>query len=68
VDPETIVAPIRGALRELAQDGLLTRRQNSLKVHELGRLFLRNIAMLFDAYRQSDGGAQPQQPVFSRTV
>jgi len=38
------------ALAPLEQDGLLERRANGVAITPLGRLLLRNIAMLFDAH------------------
>ncbi|GHC02382.1 oxygen-independent coproporphyrinogen III oxidase [Cerasicoccus arenae] len=37
-------------LDELAADGLISLTSQGLKVTSLGRLFIRNLAMLFDAY------------------
>ncbi len=55
------------ALSELASlqaDGLVTVTPGHIRVTELGRIFLRNIAMCFDAYLK-----QPAtQPRYSRTV
>ena len=51
-------------LAPLAVDGLITLDDESLKVTDLGRFFLRNVAMCFDAYLDTDG----EKPQFSRTV
>ena len=54
-------------LRPLADDGLVElERDGSLRVTPLGRLFLRNVAMAFDAYlpAQQEAG----RPLFSQTV
>ena len=48
-----------GALEE---DGLVQIGQDKLEVHEFGRLLIRNIAMLFDAYLNSG------QDRFSKTI
>ena len=37
-------------LREMEADGLVERESSGLRITELGRLFLRIIAMRFDAY------------------
>lgn len=37
-------------LRPLAEDGLVEFFENALRVTQVGRLFIRNIAMVFDAY------------------
>jgi len=54
------------ALPEMADDGLVEMSDSGLRVTELGRLFVRNLAMPFDAYleRQRQGSG----PMFSRTV
>lgn len=50
-------------LEPMERDGLLVRRPNELELTPLGRYFLRNIAMVFDAYRSAGRVA-----AFSRTV
>jgi oxygen-independent coproporphyrinogen-3 oxidase len=53
------------ALEPLVSDGLVTRLAGgSLAVTPLGMLFVRNVAMLFDAYLPAQRGRR----VFSRTV
>ena len=57
------------ALQDLApmtHDGLLTIDDEGIRVSHLGRLFVRNIAMPFDAYL--DRQKQAKGPMFSRTV
>lgn len=54
-----------GKLRPLADDGLVQLTDDSIIVTDLGRMFLRNIAMCFDAHAYVGQGAQP---VYSRTV
>jgi oxygen-independent coproporphyrinogen-3 oxidase len=54
------------ALRPLADDGLLAFDERGITVTELGRLFVRNVAMPFDAYLERQREAQA--PMFSRTV
>jgi len=49
-------------IRELCDDGLVQDSDGLLRVTETGRLFLRNIAMAFDADRPDSGGRH------SRTV
>jgi len=53
-------------LREFFDDGLVEEGEGELRVTPLGRTFVRNIAMTFDAYL----GAQPsgERPQFSRTI
>ena len=48
-------APALAKLSEMQNDGLVELDENSLRVTKLGRLFLRNIAMLFDGRLPSDG-------------
>jgi oxygen-independent coproporphyrinogen-3 oxidase len=53
-------------LRPLADDGLVTVKGGEIAVTPLGRMFVRNVAMVFDAYLRRD---RPEaRPTFSRTV
>lgn len=52
------------SLDSLEADGLLIKSQKGLKVTKTGRLFLRNIAMVFDGYQVN----KPDRPVYSKTV
>jgi oxygen-independent coproporphyrinogen-3 oxidase len=54
-----------GELAPLAADGLVRLDAARIEVTELGRLFLRNIAMGFDAYLKQ---ASQDQPRYSRTA
>ena len=57
----------RGALEALAPcvaDGLVTIDDREVRATPLGRIFLRNLAMPFDAYL----GQTAEKPVFSRTL
>jgi oxygen-independent coproporphyrinogen-3 oxidase len=56
----------RQALREMAADGLLVLDGDLIRVTDTGRLFLRNIAMLFDAYLRPP--AADETPRYSKTV
>jgi oxygen-independent coproporphyrinogen-3 oxidase len=51
-------------LPPLAEDGLITLDDGGLRATDLGRFFLRNVAMVFDAYLQTGG----DRPLYSRTV
>ena len=51
-------------LEPAAQDGLVELSPRDVRATALGRVFLRNLAMPFDAYLQ----AAPEKPVFSRTL
>jgi len=53
-------------LQEFIDDGLLTRDGQRIKVMPAGRIFVRNIAMVFDAYLRKE--QQGQTPLFSRTI
>jgi oxygen-independent coproporphyrinogen-3 oxidase len=63
---DTYFAESLKALAPLAQDGLVQMSNGVIRVTALGRLFLRNIAMCFDAYLQRKGNQQ--QPRYSKTA
>jgi len=50
VDFASHFAPELESMEDLEADGLLTRAYDGLVVNDIGRLFIRNIAMRFDAY------------------
>ncbi|MCX6831951.1 MAG: oxygen-independent coproporphyrinogen III oxidase [candidate division Zixibacteria bacterium] len=53
-------------LDQFVADGLLERRPEALAITPVGRIFIRNVAMVFDAYlNRAD---RPQQQTFSRTI
>ena len=52
-------------LSEIFDDGLITRQGNMLKVHESGRMFVRNICMAFDLRLLEN---KPETRVFSMTI
>ncbi len=52
-------------MREFFEAGFLQDSMESLRVVGKGRLFVRNIAMVFDQYRED---SRSGRPVFSRTV
>ena len=52
------------ALPPLVEDGLVEVNDRGLRITDKGRYFVRNVAMIFDAYL---GGTQ-DKPLFSRTV
>ncbi|MCE9667634.1 oxygen-independent coproporphyrinogen III oxidase [Myxococcus stipitatus] len=56
-------APELEKLRRFEDDGLLVRTGGQLELTSLGRLFVRNVAMVFDTYL-----ARAERPRFSRTV
>ncbi|HVK59373.1 MAG TPA: coproporphyrinogen III oxidase, partial [Candidatus Kapabacteria bacterium] len=51
------------SFQDLEADGLLARSPEGISVTETGRLFIRNIAMRFDAYLP-----QESERRFSRTI
>jgi oxygen-independent coproporphyrinogen-3 oxidase len=51
------------SLDDLEADGLVARSSSGIAVSEAGRLFIRNIAMRFDAYLP-----QESERRFSRTI
>ena len=60
------VAELR-ALEQAVSDGLIVfETEDSFAVTPTGRLLLRNLAMIFDAYLP--GQREGSTPVFSRTV
>lgn len=65
VDLGEMVREEAAALATLEEDGLLNVSQEALVVTEKGRVFLRNIAVVFDAYLKR---AQTGKPLFSRAV
>ncbi|QSQ24136.1 oxygen-independent coproporphyrinogen III oxidase [Pyxidicoccus parkwayensis] len=56
-------APELERLRAFEDDGLVVRTGTQLELTALGRLFVRNVAMVFDAYL-----SRAERPRFSRTV
>lgn len=55
VDFESFMADELEALKPMANDGLIAWDAGGLRVTKLGRLFLRNIAMVFDPYFRREG-------------
>ncbi len=53
------------SLKALEQDGLVRTSAERIGVTEIGRFFLRNIAMCFDAYLAAE---QQNKPRYSRTI
>jgi oxygen-independent coproporphyrinogen-3 oxidase len=60
-------APERERLAPLVEDGLVELEgDGGIRVTDLGRLFLRNVAMVFDAYLPAQ--QREPRPLFSQTV
>lgn len=53
-------------LRELSDDGLLEFGASQIRLSPLGTLFMRNVAMCFDAYLA--GYVVAEKPMFSKTI
>jgi oxygen-independent coproporphyrinogen III oxidase len=53
-------------LPELARDGMVHLTADEIRVTALGRIFIRNVAMLFDEYLEKKAEAAPK--IFSRTL
>jgi oxygen-independent coproporphyrinogen-3 oxidase len=65
IDFPSAFAPELRALAGLETQGLVTVSDAAVELTELGRLFVRNVAVVFDAYR----GAKPAEPArFSSSV
>ena len=52
------------ALPPLVEDGLVEQDREGLKITDRGRYFVRNVAMILDAYLGQGQG----KPIFSKTV
>lgn len=61
---DRLLAGELAALPPLVDDGLVEADADGLRITDKGRYFVRNVAMIFDAYL---GGTQ-DKPLFSRTV
>ena len=59
-------APELERLEAFAADGLVALDANQIRVTWLGRIFIRNVAMLFDAYLESQQA--DSRPLFSKTL
>jgi oxygen-independent coproporphyrinogen-3 oxidase len=64
VDPRKHFAEALAELEPMAADGLVDLDAKGLEVTAIGRFFLRNLCMPFDAYLAAPGDG----PVYSRTV
>ena len=61
---DDVFAPAIEKLAPCAADGLVELTRGEIRSTPLGRVFLRNLAMPFDAYLE----ASPEKPVFSKTL
>jgi oxygen-independent coproporphyrinogen-3 oxidase len=57
-------------LEEMAREGILALSDEGIHLTPLGRLFVRNVCMVFDAHlgRAPAGARKPAGPRYSRTV
>jgi len=61
---DDVLAEALERLRPCAEDGLVELTPGEVRATPVGRVFLRNLAMPFDAYLES----APAKPVFSKTL
>ena len=59
-------SPEIARLAEPSADGLVTLERNEIRVTPLGRIFIRNVAMVFDRYLEEQ--KMDQKPLFSKTL
>ena len=59
-------APEIARLEPFVQDGLVDLTPDEVRVTLLGRIFIRNVAMLFDPYLEKQ--QQAERPLFSKTL
>jgi len=64
VDYAQYFATEDAALAEFEEQGFIARDNGNIQVLPLGQIFIRNVAMLFDAYIKRPAGFKQ----FSRTV
>lgn len=55
-------------LQPMVADGLARITDDAIEVTDTGRLFVRNLCMVFDAYLRKPGAGENTGPRFSRTV
>jgi oxygen-independent coproporphyrinogen-3 oxidase len=65
IDFDAYFADALAELQDMAADGLLTLSPEKIAVTQTGRIFLRNIAMPFDAYLKQQSAEKPR---FSKTL
>jgi oxygen-independent coproporphyrinogen-3 oxidase len=66
VDFNDYFAPELARLHSFAEDRLIELGQDEIRVTFLGRIFIRNLAMIFDPYLEKQHLAE--QPLFSKTL
>lgn len=65
IDFDAYFANALAELKEMAADGLVALTPEKIEVTQVGRIFLRNIAMPFDAYLKQQSAEKPR---FSKTL
>jgi oxygen-independent coproporphyrinogen-3 oxidase len=65
IDFDSYFANALEDLKEMQADGLVLLETDKVRVTESGRVFLRNIAMAFDAYLHQQSAEKPR---YSKTV
>jgi oxygen-independent coproporphyrinogen-3 oxidase len=69
IDFDRTFATELAELRPLADDGLLSLEPGSLRLTEIGQMFMRNVALPFDRYfRERRARGEDSRRTFSRTV
>jgi len=66
IDFDAYFEPELARLGEPASDGLVTLGSSEIRVTPLGRIFIRNVAMVFDRYLHEQ--QMDQKPLFSKTL
>jgi len=66
IDFDDYFAPELGRLAPFLEDRLATLAGDEIRVTPLGRIFIRNLAMIFDPYLEKQRLAE--QPLFSKTL
>src|SRR6266852_6139646 len=66
IDFDEYFAPELARLEEFCADGLAVVTPEEIRVTMLGRIFIRNVAMLFDAYLEKQ--QMESKPLFSKTL
>ena len=66
VDFDDYFAPELARLHPFVDDGLIELKGDEIRVTFLGRIFIRNLAMIFDPYLEKQHLAE--QPLFSKTL
>ena len=59
-------APELAQLEKSRDEGLVTLDPDEIRVTALGRIFIRNVAMIFDRYLREQ--QMDQKPLFSKTL